>query len=392
MKQIITLILIFSFSFCQAQNDAVERANKLIKKRKYESAIKILDKADPNNEKPEIVIAKTDLFLNYFVTSIMHELFAVKDLEPDEELMEVRGSNGNFAMFAFKADSLLKGLIKKYPENYNLHKTLGYYYHEVHLKYRDSWLEPDSVVIDKFHNYYKTAYKNDVYDYWSLYGLGYAEVKNKNYKKAIPYFEKSIELKGDYPTSHYNLAYSYLYNNEREKAIESAKKAFDLYEYPQYKADAARIIGAIYRELDKNNKALEFYIKSDNIQPNSYYTLRPLLETEMIVGTDTYKKRTHQFFLLDPDNPTIYQDLMRIYWNNDKQMELIDFLKAQFDDFRDNDKVFGNLHFFIAKIQYDSGNNEKAKSNFEKSKEIFKNVYDSNHRVFKIIDSYTKEM
>lgn len=46
---------------------------------------------------------------------------------------------------------------------------------------------------------------------------------NKN-KEAIPYFLKSIELKNDLANAHYNLAYAYLFTDDRENALKYAKK------------------------------------------------------------------------------------------------------------------------------------------------------------------------
>ena len=67
----------------------------------------------------------------------------------------------------------------------------------------------------------------------------------------------------------------------------------------------------------------------------------------------------------------------------------MDSLKPEFENERN---VKANLYFYIAKIQYDSDNFEDAKVNFEKSKEIFKDVFDPGHRVFEVIDSYLKKI
>lgn len=392
MKQTFTLILIFTFGITFAQNDAISDANKLIENKKYESAIKVLNDADPKNENPDIVIAKTDLYLKYFVTSIMHKMFALTDLEPDQDIMDIRGSNGSFAMFTFAPDSILNPLIKKYSDNYDLRKSLGYYYHEVHLKYQQNWLEPDSIVINRFFDNYKIAYDNGVYDYWSTYGLGYAYLIQQDYKSAIPYLEKSTELKNDYPSSYYNLAYAYLYNDQREKGIESAKVAMNLYDYPQYKADAARMIAVMYQELEDFDNSIDYYKQADKIQPNDYYTLKPLLDLEISVNKKNYLDRTNQFFSIAPGNPTIYQDLMKMYWNYEKIEELLAFLASQHDKYQTDNKVDGNIYFYTAVIQYDKEDFKNSKDNFEKSREIFKKVYESDHRVFEVIDSYTKEI
>ncbi len=392
MKQLITLFFILICYTSFAQNESIIEAHNLIENKKYESAYKVLDKADPNNVNPDIVIEKVDLFLKYFATSMMHQLFAITDLEEDQDIYDVRGKEGQYAMFMFPADSILLGLIEKNPNNYKLHKHLGYFYHEVHLKYGGNWLQPDSVLINSILNHYKLAYENGIYDYWSLYGIGYSLVMLEKYSESIKFFEESINLKSDYATSYYNLSYSYLYLNDRENAIKNSKKAYELYEDPMYKADAARIVAVSYYELEQYENALEFYRICNDIDPNNYYTLKPLLSVEVLLNNEKYKERTKDFFLLAPENPTIYQNLMEIYWKNEKQNELIELLESLKTEYQSENMIYANLFFYIAVIQYDSENFEDSKVNFEKSKEIFSNIFEPDHGVFNAIESYLKEL
>ena len=392
MRIIVVLILSFSLTCSFAQKVALEKANQLIGNKKYESAFEVLNAADPLHQNPEIVIAKTNLCLKYFVTSIMHKFFALKDLEPEEEIMDIRGSEGSFSIFTFAPDSVIKPLLEKYPDHYNLRKTLGYYYHEVHLKYPQDWLEPDSIVIQRFLDNYKIAYDHGIYDYWSVYGIGYAYLMKQNYQSSIPFLRKSAELKYDYPSSHYNLAYAYLYTNQREKGIKSAKAAMELYEYPHYKADAARMIALMYKELKNFEKAREYYLKADTIQSNDYYTLKPLLDLEILLNKESYPDRTKQFFLVAPENPTIYKDLMEIYRHAYKTDELLTFLSSQHEQYQKDNKVNGNLHFYKAVIQYHEKDFENSRTHFEKSRELFEKVYGPNHRVFEAIDSYIRDL
>lgn len=391
MKLILTFLLILTYGFVFSQENELSESKKLIDEKKYDSAFLILDKLDPTNQNPEVVIEKTTILLDYFVTSIMHQMFALKDLEENEELMDVRGTEGTYSMYYFPPDSILNILIEQNPDNFELRKTLGYFYHEVNLKYGGNWLEPDSIIFNRIIENYDSAYKNGVYDYWSLYGIGYAYLSQNKINESIPYFIKSIELNDTYPSSYYNLAYAYLALNEREKAITNAKKALDLYEYADYKSDAANMLGIIYTELDDFQNALKYHREANLITPNNYYTLKPLLALEVKTESNEYKDRTIDFFMLAPENPTIYQDLEEIYWTNGKENDLLNFLENQKTKFTDNFKVLGNLNFYIARVYDGKEDIENAKLNFEKAKEVFEKVYEPNHQVFEIIDSYLKE-
>jgi len=392
MKPFLLLVFILSATLLIGQESPIAQAEALIEEKKYESAYKILDAADPTNSNPEIAIAKSDLLLNYFITSFMHQMFALKDLEKGEDLMELRGSEGSFSMYNFNPDSVLLNLIEEHPTNYELKKELGFFYHDVHLKYPNSWLISDSLVVANFKNYYKEAYDNDVYDHWSTYGLGYAYLINQDYESSIPYFEKSIELKNDYPSSHYNLAYAYLYSEQKRKAIASAEAAMNLYDFPEYKSDAARMIAVIYLELEESEKAHDYYLQADKIQPDDYYNLKPLLNLEVALDKKTYVERTEQFFLLAPDNAGIYNDLNEIYLTNDKADALLDFYATQHAKYAEDKKVDGNLYFYTAAIHLDKEEHEKAKTNFIKAKEVFSEVFEEGHDVFGIIDGYLEEM
>ncbi|WP_319481538.1 tetratricopeptide repeat protein [uncultured Draconibacterium sp.] len=392
MKLKLTLILIFCVTISFAQKGVIDEANKLIELKKYESAYKLLDDADPNNEKPEIAIAKTELLINYYVTTEKHQIFALKDLNPNEELSAIRGGEGNFSRFKFSPNTVLPDLIEKYPDNYELQKELGNFYHEIHLKYDDNWLLPDSVLVNKFQSYYLNAYKHDVFDAWSAYGIGYAYLINLDYQSSIPYFKKSIELNNKDPYSNYNLAYAYLYTDQTEKGIESAKKALDLYDDPGNMANVARMIAVMYLELEDSVNALEYYKRSDLIQPDNYSTVEALLELEMDLNMESYKERTKQLFLLAPEAPTVYQDLMRFYWTVNKPDELIEFLSEQTSNYSADYKVSGNLKFYTALIQHDKKDFKNAKLNFQLAKEAYEKVFDADHQVFKVIESYNNKL
>lgn len=392
MKYLFTFLLFSLTQLVYAQQNIIDKAQGLIDEKKYESAFKLLQENDPGNNNPDIVIKKTEILLDYFVTSIMHQMFALTDLEADENLMDIRGSDGAYSMFSFTPDSIISKLIARYPENYELHKTMGYYYHEVHGKYSGNWLVPDSIIADRFVNYYKTAYENGVYDHWSSYGIGLGYLLQNKAKESIPYFVKSVELRDDYPSSHYNLAYAYMSINDISKAIESAKKALEFYEEPRFKADAARMIAQLYRELDEQNSALTYFRKANIIDPNNYYTLKPLLTIEVALNDDAYQERTKEFLDHAPGNPTIYQNLMEIYWTNKKEEELVTFLENQKNRFNSNLKVLGNLYYHIGVIRYDQEHYKESKKSFLEAQKTFTKIFKDDHGVFNAIDSYLKDI
>ncbi len=392
MRKIFTLFLtLLSLPVIgQTQSETIKRANELIADKKFETAFTLLDSYDPTNDKPDIVLLKEDILLNYFVTSIMHQMFALTDININEDILDYRGRDGAYSMQMFQVDSILTRLIRIDPTNCKLYKGLGDYYYDAHLRYGDNWLKNNKEQFELMQTNYQKAVDGDCADYLSHYVLGYVNLAQEKISESISHFLKSIEINTNYATSHYNLAYAYLFTDDRKNALPHAKKALDLYEDTNYKSDAARMVGQIYTELDDKENAITYYETADKINPENYYNIEPLLN--LYVKTDNKKaiETTNTFFNLAPANPTIYNDLEKIYISNGKANDLTDFYKSQFIKFKDNDKVTGNLNFYLGRI-YLQTDKILAKEYFSAANEVFKKVFANDHAVFNAINDGIKQ-
>jgi hypothetical protein len=65
--------------------------DRLVAEKKYLSAFKLLNSRENGDSNPDIVLKKVDIAMNYFGMSMNHKIFAFKDLEKDEDIMDVRG-------------------------------------------------------------------------------------------------------------------------------------------------------------------------------------------------------------------------------------------------------------------------------------------------------------
>jgi len=374
----------------QNQSDVLKQADALIAAKKYETAFKELDNFDPDNKNPETVLKKQDILLNYFVTSMMHQMFALKDLEEHEDIMDYRGEEGQYSMYMFPSNEILEGLISENPENCRLYEALGDYYYDVYLRYGGNWLKSDEEVLSLAKANFTKAIEGRCEDYMSHYVLGYLELINENYTGSIPHFLKSIALDKNYPTSHYNLAYAYLYTDDRQNCIKYATNAMELYKDIGYKADAARMVAQAYHEMEDYKNAMDKYALSDNIEPDNYYTLKPLLLLYVKEKHPKAAATLSRFYNLAPENPTIYDDLEAIYGSNGVENELIDFYKAKLEEPGNTDKISGNLNFFMGSLHMPE-NKALAKEHLIKAKEIFAKVFDPGHEVFGIIEEGIKQ-
>ena len=202
--------------------------------------------------------------------------------------------------------------------------------------------------------------------------------------------EESIKLNPDYSLSYYNLAYAYLAKKEPDKTITLAKKAYDLQTLPAYKSETAILLAATYRELKNNEKALEYLREANKFTPNNYNVLVPLLSVEVALDKPSHRERANQIFKLGPENPIIYQDIMRAYSESENEKEFISFLESKKNDYRVNIPISANIHLYLAITQYEIDEWVAAKINFEKARSLFRNLYKNDHNVFKVIDSYTE--
>ena len=387
MRKIATIFLtLLSLKvFGQTEIETIKKANDFIADKKYETAFNLLDKFDPTNDKPDILLLKKDILLNYFVTSIMHQMFALTDINKNEDILDYRGREGSFRMLMFQVDSMFTRLIKIYPTNCKLYKGLGEYYYDAHLRYGGRWLKDDMELFELIQANFQKAVDENCADYLSYYILGYINLAQEKIKESIPYFQKSIEMNKTYASSHYNLAYAYLFTDDRENALKYAKVSLDLYNDKEYKSDAARMLGQIYTELKDHKNALTYYEMADKIYPENYYNIKSILNLYIKTNNKKAKETTKAFFNLAPENPTIYNDLEEIYFNNEKDNDLIVFYKSQFFLFKDNDIVQGNLNFYLARIYLDT-DKKLAKDYFIKAKEVFGKIFDKDHVVFSAID------
>ncbi|WKK86575.2 hypothetical protein QYS48_06515 [Marivirga arenosa] len=383
--KILILSIIIAFS---GQND-FNKVDELVEQRKYSDAFSLLNELDPNNEKPDALRRKIDICVDNYIMSIGHQLFALKNLEDGEEIEELRGKEGNYDMFSLDVSSIAPPIMEKYPENYKLKFSVGRYYHSMHLNCGNCSMSAADC-ISEFERLFEECYENEVYDYFSTYGIAYAKINKQQFKESIPYFLKSIELKDGYPSSHYNLSYAYLYIDDHENCIKYAKKAFERYDYPAYKADAAKIAATAYKELQDLENAFKYYTIANDIYPGDYYTLAPLINLSLYLKKDEIKKLRDQFFLVDTDNPTIYDDLIQAYYDYADITDLLSYFESLKPKYKKDFATLGSLHFYTGKINLEAGNNEKGKELLSSAKTEFLKVYPEDHQVFPVIDQLLK--
>jgi hypothetical protein len=386
MKPTLALLLIWApfVAFSQNNSEILKKSEQLVTEKKYESAFQLLDKTDPKNDDPEIVLAKENIVLAYFVTSIEHQMFALKDLEPNESIEDFRGKQGSYSMHVYPADSIINRLIKLHPDNYKLYFGLGNFYYEAFIHYNANWLKTPEVLFELIEDNYKKGIAIHQGDYMIYYQLGYINELQKKYQQAIDYFKQSVSLNDKYATAHYNLALAYIYAGNPSDGLKDALISIDEYTDKSYKGDAARMTADIYDAMKDTKNRVAYLEMSDKIDPDNYYTLKLLLDVYVKSADPKEKSLLGRFYLLDPANPTIYNDLYNIY--SDKLPELIAFYEGKLSEYQKNNKVYGNLNFYLAQAYINTQNKPKARECVQNARQAFATVFPKDSAVFKSLD------
>ncbi len=390
MKKLFTLLFLVSLLNTFGQT-ILKKADKLVEQKKYASAFALLEKKDPDNKKPAIVLKKADIAMDYFVSSIMHQTFAFKDLEEGEDLMEARinDEGQTYALYVLPIQDVLDTLIMQHPKNYKLHKTLGKFYYEVYLKYGENWMMTSDELLKKMYDHSIIAAENGEADFLTYYNIGFYLTGMERYSEAISAYKNSVQLDSTYPTSQYNLAICYLYVDSAQQGTGYAEKAVELYKSPALKADAARVTGVLYKTSGDFNNAHKFLELSNQIQPENYYTLAQLLEVQLTLELNNDAANSAAvFFELDPANPAIVGELMGIYSQQNADTLLFPILNKKIEEYKDDFEVLGTVYFLLARYYIAQNDIAAAKTLLIASRKNFEKVLEDDTPVFKVIDDF----
>ncbi len=125
--------------------------------------------------------------------------------------------------------------------------------------------------------------------------LGFILNKKKCFKEAIQYLKKAIKYRPDFPEANYNLGISNFYLKKYDESEFFLNKAINL---NNKLSEAFFFLGEIYRKKNHYDKALKFYLKS-----NEPKTTTRVLESLLDLGyINEYQKQIEKLSAKDPEN------------------------------------------------------------------------------------------
>lgn len=319
-----------------ATKKILTEVDDLITQKKYESAFNQLGQVNDNEY---LLAKKISLCINYFVSRIMHQEFAFKDLAENESLNDARSNNAAIQTIPFNPVATVGEFEKQKGPSAILEKTLGDYYASVYNHYSGNWLSSDEEILTNCEKYYQMAYEKDCYDLLSLDNYGLASIQLKHFDNAIEAFQKELTFT-DTADIHYNLALAYINIADNKNAFAQASD--------DYRTDAY-LLCADALTYDNNTEEAENYVnKILSYSENNYRAFDELIFINLTAQKlDAAALYADKLFALAPESPAATQMVFRRYYSENKE-ELEKFFKRNLETYKDKPAVLGNLYYHLA--------------------------------------------
>ncbi len=372
---------LFTVAFSQSHLDS------LIHHGQFLTAFELFSD-EGEEETVERTLHKVELALNYHLNSYYHRQFSFVNLREGESLEQLQKINPyGPTPFVLPVDSVLHQLHEAYPEDYWVAKALGDFYDRIYYDFGDRWGESSEQLLKKSNEYYRMAYEHGVYDYYSLYALGYYQSLSQNYFEAQEWFLKSLKENSDVPLTNYSLAVTYLLDGLPQKGISYAERSYEIYNDSLKKSDAGRICGILLLKEHEPRQAMVYFEKADSLNPKYRPNLLYLLNASLMIGDDSLIV-ANGYKVLESDvyAPGIPEELNSLFLKETKAELLHQIYELGLINYANDGEACGNIRFHYGKLIFKEGKRRKAKRMIKKSRKDFMLVFDESHQVFEAIE------
>ena len=339
---------------------ALANADMLIEQRQYATAFGSLSM---DNE--FFIAKKIEIATNFFVQSLMHQMFVIVNLTEDQSLRELRTNlSGSFNMTYFDPAKIIQEYVEKNGPKPILDYALGLYYSDVLRRYQGQWLISDQELVNNTITYLLKAYENDCWDSWSMSELAYAYMKNGEYETAIKYYSIKLDQKEEFSIDDdYNFGLCNFFCNNYAAAQKYMEKSIKNYEdNPDYLYDTYWVLSAIYintKQYDEAQKALDNCRSLDcgdyrlDQRYISFYAILKNKEKVLLASAD--------FFQVGPENPSVPQFIIQEYFDRSIESWLPDFFEQELNRPDLSIGTLQNLYFhYAASLSYLDKKSEAA--------------------------------
>ncbi len=327
----------------------LEKSVALASNGKWKSAVALLDDYDKEAADPFILALKTKLLLAGAVASDALLSFAVVDLEPGQDIEELRASAEDYELIPFDPAALAdaqaaKGV--KIPPILSI--TLGDYYYDVLVNCQDSWDISPYEIASMGAMRYRDAFDGGLFILDSLKKQSELYSGLEMYEQVEPIYKKIIELEPDNPGTHYGYAISLQKRDKIPEMLDELDLAIKAYGDSQDKAGVIALAAITASDEGDSARSEAYLAASDKSFAGT--SLAGMLRHYVAVNTGKYDIAASTAGKLVDEYGTdlnVVRDVVVIWFQSGSTDTLRAFLEKKIADGGKNLTV-ANLEFLLA--------------------------------------------
>lgn len=387
------LALLFLASCQVSKQKVLTQVDSLLTQKKYESAFKLLEKADPNNQIPDLVLEKVQIALDDYIFSENLKVFCFRDMAVDQNVEDFRGQQGSYVRYNLDPEQALSALLLKFPEDWRLYRALGEYDYQVYLDHDRNEADKGLARLKLAQSYFYQAANHQAADSKSYYHLGLVNLYLQDIKGAEACFKASLQAGNASADNYYNLAFTQYSLGELAPSVDNAQKALDLYTKVPEKALCAHLLVLASMALQDETGSIKYLEILRGFQPQDYEVLKDLLTLYVKKGmTEKAQTGAQALLAIQPDNASILQDIDGIYLQYGRVNEFYDFLHKMIFLYAHQDQVLGNLYFYQADADLFVNHKRSARTSLRMAKIYYLHSLPPTDSVFKTIEDKLKKL
>jgi tetratricopeptide (TPR) repeat protein len=376
-----------------SKQKVLTRVDSLLTQKQYETAYDLLEKADPKNQVPDLLLEKVQIALDDYVFSENLKVFCFKDIAIDQNIEDFRGQKGTYVRYGLNPEEALSSLLQKFPEDWRLYKVLGEYDYQVYLNHDKFEADKGLARLKLAQSYFYQAYSRQVADSKSCYHLGLVDLYLQDYKSAEECFKAAIHQGNFTADNYYNLAFTQYYLGEFAPSVDNAQKALDLYPSAPEKALCAHLLALASTTLLDENGAIKYFELIHVFQPQDYEALKYLLTLYLKHGAvDKALPIAQAMLAIQPSNASILRDVYGTYIQYGRINEFYDFLHKMIYFYAHQDMVLGNLYFYQANADLFASHKKSARTSLKMARIYFLKALPPADEIFQTIENELNQL
>jgi tetratricopeptide (TPR) repeat protein len=352
------------------------KVDALVEQKRYLTAAEYIDGHVALKREPRFMRQMTTILTAYYSYTLDFTTFGVKDLGPGERLEDVRQTPGQGRVVGGNWEQTLYDAIKKNPKSAELNFAVGEYLSRASTCNCGA---PRVFRGDEAREfpYLEKAYRAGLYDYWSLFRMGfhYVTLEQPDLGKAIEFYEKSLDVKPDNPGAHYNLALAQYQRQNYALAKKHAEQVIDQYVDPWKNADAFNVYARAEMGLGEHESAATHFQIARALAPMHPYPVTGLLELyRKTKQSDSYKQAAKDYIGQDYGNNFMFNLYVQFVIQN--KMTDVDrsFVKELARQKFERPIEIGAVFYNLGRLAEIDGDKKLALKHYQKSLDALKEV------------------